>query len=50
MFSQIVECIKGALQHVGNNMSKLIRCKCKCCNKTTVDVPTSKIINILNCV
>ena len=46
MFSQIVECIKGALQHLGNNISKLIRCKCECCNKTTYCFTCKEIRNI----
>ena len=46
MFSQIVECIKGALQHLGNNMSKLIRCKCECCAKTTYCYTCKEIRNI----
>jgi hypothetical protein len=35
MFSQIIECVKGALQHLGMNLNNLIKCKCQCCNKTT---------------
>ena len=35
MFSEIFSCIKAALEHLGHEFSKLIRCKCKCCNKTT---------------
>ena len=34
-----------------NNSHSKIKCYCqlKCCNKTNVDIPTPKIINIFTC-
>ena len=42
MFSGLVDCIKGALQHMGMNM----KCQCLCCNKTTYCFTCKEIRNI----
>ena len=41
-----ISAISSALQHLGNDMRKLIRCKCKCCNKTTYCYTCKDIRNI----
>ena len=46
MFSQLVECVKGAFQHMGMNISNLIKCQCLCCNKTTYCFTCKEIRNI----
>jgi hypothetical protein len=48
MFENILSLIRSFLCE---SHSK-IKCYCnlKCCNKSNVDVPTPKIINIFNCV
>lgn len=46
MFSQIFSAVSSALQHFGIHMSKLIRCKCEWCNKTTYCDTCKEIRNI----
>ena len=48
MFSQIIECVKGALQHLGMQISNLIRCQCHCCNRTTYCKEIRKIYRKLS--
>ena len=35
MFREIFSTSASMIQHLGSNFSKLIRCKCKCCNNIT---------------
>ena len=48
MFRGICETCFTVMQHIGSNMSKLIRCNCECCNKITYVNTCSGIHEIYN--
>ena len=48
MFEYLISLIHSFFQETHSKIK--CYCKLKCCNKTNVDVPTPKIINIFNCV
>ena len=35
MFRQIFTTIAGVMEHLGSHFSRLVKCKCDCCNKIT---------------